>query len=64
MALDVTQGDLVRDDSMGANRDVDVAVTITFAGNGGAAISGFEVKRERKLLNITDVEQLCNAAAT
>jgi hypothetical protein len=57
-AVDVTLGDLVQDDSTGTRRDVDVTVTITSADGLREAIAGFEVKKESRPLDVTDVEQL------
>jgi hypothetical protein len=58
-AVDLILGDSVRDDSTGTGRDVDVTVTVALDGGCREAISGFEVKKESKPLDVTDVEQLC-----
>lgn len=58
-AVDVTIGDMVLDPAAGKERDVDVTVTITEAGNITHAFKAYEVKHEGTPLDVTEVEQLC-----
>jgi Restriction endonuclease len=62
-AVQIELGDLVLDDVIGKERDVDVTVTI-HADNGEAwALKAFEVKDEKKPLDVTVIEQLCGKLA-
>jgi hypothetical protein len=57
-AVDLTLGDMVRDDSTGQYRDVDVTITVDIAG-AKHAFKAYEVKDEGRRLDVTKVEQLC-----
>jgi hypothetical protein len=56
-AVHVELGDLVTDEVLGKERDVDVTVTVRDNGESWA-FKAFEVKDEKKRLNVTVVEQL------
>jgi hypothetical protein len=58
-AVDITVGDYVTDATTGAQRDVDVTVTLLEADGSRRAFRGYEVKREGSPLDVTEVEQLC-----
>nr|AAT96086.1 hypothetical protein [Pseudomonas viridiflava] len=58
-AVDVTVGDMVYDPAAEKERDVDVTVTITEAGEITHAFKAYEVKREGTPLDVAEVEQLC-----
>ena len=58
-AVDITVGDGVTDATTGAQRDVDVTVTVREADGSLRAFKGYEVKREGTPLDVTEVEQLC-----
>ena len=58
-AVRVELGDLVIDDVVGKKRDVDVTVTLNNSNDGDWAFKAFEVKDEKKALDVTVVEQLC-----
>lgn len=58
-AIDVTIGDMVLDPCAEKERDVDITVTVSEAGNLTHAFKAYEVKRERTPLDVTEVEQLC-----
>lgn len=58
-AVDVTLGDMVLDPAAGKERDVDVTVTISEAGQPIHAFKAYEVKHEGKPLDVAVVEQLC-----
>lgn len=56
-AVDVTLGDLVEDTAARKVRDVDITVTMQEAGT-VLAFKAYEVKRERRPLDVAIVEQL------
>jgi hypothetical protein len=58
-AVDVTIGDMVYDPAADKERDVDITVTVVEPGGSVHAFKAYEVKRERKPLDVADVEQLC-----
>jgi hypothetical protein len=58
-AVEVTLGDQIEDDATNSSRDVDVTVTIVTNDGHREAITGCEVKNEKRPLDVTDIEQLC-----
>src|ERR1700674_2014440 len=58
-AVDVTIGDMVRDEAANKERDVDVTVTVAEADGARRAFKAYEVKREGSALDVADVEALC-----
>src|SRR2546421_467056 len=58
-AVDVTLGDFVPDVAAEKDRDVDITVTLREDGGVVRAFKGYEVKREKRPLDVADVEQLC-----
>lgn len=58
-AVDVTVGDMVMDDIAQKERDVDVTVTVKSEGGEISVFKAYEVKHEKKPIDIATVEQLC-----
>lgn len=58
-AVDITIGDMVLDDGSEKNRDVDVTVTLEDGPGILRAFKAYEVKREKRPLDVTIIEQLC-----
>jgi hypothetical protein len=58
-AVDITVGDMVMDEAEEEERDVDVTVTLSEANGTKSAFKVFEVKKEKRRLDVTKVEQLC-----
>jgi hypothetical protein len=58
-AVDVTVGDLVLDSAAQKRRDVDVTVTLENPDQSVSAFKAYEVKDERKAIDVATVEQLC-----
>lgn len=58
-AVDITIGDMVRDEAASEERDVDVTVTVTDSEGESCAFKAYEVKREGSPLDVADVEALC-----
>ena len=57
-AVNVILGDMVEDTAAEEKRDVDVTVTLKDA-EGVGTLKAFEVKREKRPLDVTTVEQIC-----
>ncbi|MDH6166080.1 hypothetical protein M2282_001221 [Variovorax boronicumulans] len=57
--VEATLGDMVYDSAAEKPRDVDVTVTVSPPEGGAYAFKAYEVKREKKPLDLIDVEQLC-----
>ncbi len=58
-AVDITLGDMVLDTAAGKERDVNVTLTLEEAPGMTRAFKAYEVKREKRPLDVADVEQLC-----
>jgi hypothetical protein len=58
-AVDITLGDMVLDPAAGKERDVDVTVTLEESPGVTHAFKAYEVKKEKKPLDVVGVEQLC-----
>jgi Restriction endonuclease len=58
-AVNITLGDMVLDPAAGKERDVDITVTLEESPGVIRAFKAYEVKKEKKPLDVADVEQLC-----
>ena len=58
-AVDITLGDMVLDPAAGKERDLDITVTLEESPGVTRAFKAYEVKKEKKPLDVADVEQLC-----
>lgn len=58
-AVDITLGDMVLDPAAGKERDVDITVTLEESPGVTRAFKAYEVKKEKRPLDVADVEQLC-----